>query len=185
MGVKEQILSEAEKLFIRFGFKKTTVAEIAQAAGIAKGSIYLHFKSKDDILIELISRRRDELLNDLEATVAKPGRPAARLTEGMLWFLQTVIDARREMKHGSFALDLDLIKRIVSVHREAQPRLRKIIERPLKFRRPRHAGALGVDEAAWLLAETEIGLLIHTAVDPDFDWRRYLTTLINSLISGD
>ncbi|GAB1419936.1 hypothetical protein MASR2M15_00060 [Anaerolineales bacterium] len=54
------ILSAAESLIIRFGYDKTTVQEIAQAAGISKGAIYLHFHSKEALFIQLlISRIQD------------------------------------------------------------------------------------------------------------------------------
>lgn len=48
------ILDVALKRFNRFGFKKTTIEEIAQDAHVAKGTIYLYFDNKRDIYIRLI-----------------------------------------------------------------------------------------------------------------------------------
>lgn len=49
-----RVLSAAKKLFGRFGFKKTTVDEIAERAGISKRTLYEVFKSKEKILAELL-----------------------------------------------------------------------------------------------------------------------------------
>ncbi|MDH5682762.1 MAG: TetR/AcrR family transcriptional regulator [Spirochaetota bacterium] len=51
--VKTRILDSAKKRFEHYGYHKTTVEEIADDAGIGKGTVYLHFRSKQDIFIEL------------------------------------------------------------------------------------------------------------------------------------
>lgn len=50
----DNILNSAKKLFLRFGYDKTSVADIANEAGVSKGGIYLYFKSKDDIMEKLM-----------------------------------------------------------------------------------------------------------------------------------
>jgi len=51
---EQRILASASKLFVHFGFDKTTVSDIARDAGVSKGAIYLHFKSKEILLEALI-----------------------------------------------------------------------------------------------------------------------------------
>ncbi|ADH59904.1 transcriptional regulator, TetR family [Thermoanaerobacter mathranii subsp. mathranii str. A3] len=51
---KEKIFKAAIKTFSKSGFYKSTMEEIAENAGVAKGTLYYHFKSKDDILEFLI-----------------------------------------------------------------------------------------------------------------------------------
>jgi len=46
---KETIVSVANRLFSRFGFHKTSMDEIAKVARKAKGSLYYHFASKEDL----------------------------------------------------------------------------------------------------------------------------------------
>lgn len=53
---ENRILDASMELFIQYGFDKTTVAEVAKNAGISKGAIYLHFKSKDDLFESLLFR---------------------------------------------------------------------------------------------------------------------------------
>ena len=51
---KEAVKKAALELFRRYSYVKTTVADIAAATGIGKGSVYLAFKSKDEILFSII-----------------------------------------------------------------------------------------------------------------------------------
>lgn len=51
-----EILDAARKVFARKGFNNATVDEIAEAAGLAKGTVYLYFGSKRDIYLEALRR---------------------------------------------------------------------------------------------------------------------------------
>ncbi len=62
---RERILDAAERVFAEHGFYNARVAEIARAAGVADGTIYLYFKSKDDLLISLFESRMERLNNQL------------------------------------------------------------------------------------------------------------------------
>lgn len=64
---KELILSAAKNLFSRFGLEKTTMEEIAKAAGKGKSSLYYYFKSKEEVYAEVI---RKEILG-LKTTIRK------------------------------------------------------------------------------------------------------------------
>ncbi|MDD3281132.1 MAG: TetR/AcrR family transcriptional regulator [Bacteroidales bacterium] len=66
---KESILSVADKLFSRFGFHKTSMDEIAKIARKAKGSLYYHFASKEDLFREVIAREMNNLKNQLAVIV--------------------------------------------------------------------------------------------------------------------
>jgi TetR/AcrR family fatty acid metabolism transcriptional regulator len=54
---RDRILDAAERIFARHGFFAARVSEIAREAGVADGTIYLYFKSKDDLLISLFEDR--------------------------------------------------------------------------------------------------------------------------------
>lgn len=53
---EQRILDVAADLFIHYSYDKTTVDDIAREAGISKGTIYLHFQSKDDLFESLLIR---------------------------------------------------------------------------------------------------------------------------------
>ena len=62
-AMREKILNTATQLFIQKGSEKTSMQDIAQTAGISKGAIYHHFKSKDEIVLAVI-RSRQEMMEE-------------------------------------------------------------------------------------------------------------------------
>lgn len=55
------IVAAAEELFGRYGYERTSIDDIARHLGIGKGSIYLDFRTKDDILLAILSNHVDLL----------------------------------------------------------------------------------------------------------------------------
>ena len=83
MGVsrREQILEAALRLFRRYGFRKTTVDEIASEAGIGKGSVYLEFPSKEDVFFALLEEHEKGILAEVQRIAAADGDVCQRLTD--------------------------------------------------------------------------------------------------------
>src|SRR5881275_860069 len=75
---RSRILDAAVRVFAERGFFGATVAEIARAAGVADGTIYLYFKSKDDVLLRLFDEKMTELLAEAKAAASQDGSAAAR-----------------------------------------------------------------------------------------------------------
>ncbi|HWN67507.1 MAG TPA: helix-turn-helix domain-containing protein, partial [Haliangium sp.] len=67
---RERILDAAERVFARQGFYQSRVSEIARDAGVADGTIYLYFKSKDDLLISLFESRMERVNQRLALALA-------------------------------------------------------------------------------------------------------------------
>jgi TetR/AcrR family transcriptional regulator, fatty acid metabolism regulator protein len=74
---RERILGAAERVFAQRGFFHARVSEIAREAGVADGTIYLYFKSKDELLISLFESRMERVVRALSAAVDRAG-PRAR-----------------------------------------------------------------------------------------------------------
>jgi AcrR family transcriptional regulator len=74
-----EILAAARKLLEQRGPEAMTMEEIAAAAGVAKGTVYLYFQSKDDLIQALIARVGENILRDLEASLVAPGTPPEKL----------------------------------------------------------------------------------------------------------
>jgi len=67
-AVRDSILDATDRLLARFGYRKMTVEDIAGEAGIGKGTIYLHFSSKEEVVLSHIDRiveRLKERLNEI------------------------------------------------------------------------------------------------------------------------
>src|SRR5687768_16551067 len=76
---RERILDAAERVFAEHGFFAARVSEIAKEAGVADGTIYLYFKSKDELLISLFESRMDRFNARLAAAIPQDGRPTEKL----------------------------------------------------------------------------------------------------------
>lgn len=82
---KNEILDVAERLFGTKGFDSTSTSDILNEIGIARGTLYYHFKSKEEILDAMISRMMTRMLEKAKAIVAQKNIPVLqRLTMMML-----------------------------------------------------------------------------------------------------
>jgi TetR/AcrR family transcriptional regulator, transcriptional repressor for nem operon len=71
---REQILDAAAAVFVSRGLDDATMAEVAQAAGVAKGTVYLYFDSKSELLTALRSRYTKQWLEQTKRLDSLPGR---------------------------------------------------------------------------------------------------------------
>jgi TetR/AcrR family transcriptional regulator, fatty acid metabolism regulator protein len=86
---RERILDAAEIIFAAHGFFAARVSQIADQAGVADGTIYLYFKSKDDILISWFESRMDRLISALNVEIAGLS-PRAQLHAFVTCYLTSV-----------------------------------------------------------------------------------------------
>lgn len=79
--VREAILDATERLIARFGYRKMTIDDLAQEVGIGKGSIYLHFASKEEIALSHIDRIIERLKRRLQQIASQDIRSEAKIRE--------------------------------------------------------------------------------------------------------
>jgi AcrR family transcriptional regulator len=82
--IRDAILDAAERLLAQLGFKKTTMDDLAREAGIGKGTVYLHFPSKEEVALCTIDRIVDRLLHRLRALAHSDESVVERLREMLL-----------------------------------------------------------------------------------------------------
>ncbi|GFD90673.1 TetR/AcrR family transcriptional regulator [Alteromonas sp. McT4-15] len=68
---KAHLVETAQKLFYRQGIKGTGIDAVLAESGVAKRTLYNHFKSKDELIIATLKRRDDEFMSMLKRLVAK------------------------------------------------------------------------------------------------------------------
>ena len=78
---RDRILRAAIRVFAQNGFYATRVSEIAKAAGVADGTIYLYFKNKDDVLISIFEEGIQRLLAILRDVAASDAPAEARIAK--------------------------------------------------------------------------------------------------------
>ncbi|HYX49347.1 MAG TPA: helix-turn-helix domain-containing protein, partial [Ktedonobacteraceae bacterium] len=66
----DRILDAAAELILRWGYKKTTIDDIAKQARVAKGTIYLHWKTREDLFLALLIREDFKYAEDLKQRIA-------------------------------------------------------------------------------------------------------------------
>lgn len=82
---RSEILDAAERLFVAKGFDGTSTNDILAEVGIARGTLYYHFKSKEDILNAMIERITEGLMEKATEIVGRKDIPVLqRMTEMML-----------------------------------------------------------------------------------------------------
>jgi AcrR family transcriptional regulator len=117
-AVKDAILDATDRLLARFGYRKMTVEDIAAEAGIGKGSIYLHFSSKEEVVLSHIDRIVDRLRERLKEIAHSDATAAERLR---LMLLTRVLFRFDSIQHYTQSLnDLLSVLRSSLLARRAQ-----------------------------------------------------------------
>ena len=80
-NIRDEILDATDRLLTRYGYKKMTIDDLAREVGIGKGSVYLHFSSKEEIALSHIDRIIERLKANLRMIAAKRSGADKRLRE--------------------------------------------------------------------------------------------------------
>jgi AcrR family transcriptional regulator len=78
---REQILDSAARVLVAKGLAAMTVADVVAGAGVAKGTFYLYFSSKEGLVAALQARYTESLVTRAEAVLTGPGSHTERLDE--------------------------------------------------------------------------------------------------------
>jgi AcrR family transcriptional regulator len=76
---RSRILDAAQSLFLRYGVKRTALDDVVREAGIAKGTLYLYFDSKDALFAAIAARLCAETLRNAEASIASSSSLTPRI----------------------------------------------------------------------------------------------------------
>jgi AcrR family transcriptional regulator len=112
------ILDAAFDLFLRHGYDGTSMAAVAQAAGVTKPVVYDSFAGKEELFKALVQREEARVLGEIQAAlpqVADPDDPEATLVEGFTAFLRAVAaspQAYRVIFRGEGGANAALTRRI-------------------------------------------------------------------------
>lgn len=182
--IRDTILEAAYRRFIHYGYNKTTVEEIARDADIGKGSIYLHFKSKEEILLDLVRLSQTELIDkwiDIQKSRQTPKRKLYDLLKNRLNY---VMDRRASI--FSFSVKPErLLHKIVGVAEEFKPQYLAVLESVLS--EGEHKGIFHMEdrsEVATSLYEMISNILFRTNFNQNFPYESYFENTFNLMVQG-
>jgi AcrR family transcriptional regulator len=101
---RETILKIAQDIFSKYGYKKTTLDDIANAVRKGKSSLYYYFKSKEDLFQAVIMKEVEVLAKELDKVVNRNTDPIDKLRDYML----TKINTFRNLANFYNALENDV-----------------------------------------------------------------------------
>ena len=82
----QRLLKAAMKLFVKKGYKGSSVAEITKEAGLTRGALYCHFETKEHLAREIIKLFEEEYLNMMIDYVGRGGGRASEKLQKMMRF---------------------------------------------------------------------------------------------------
>jgi len=97
-SVKASILEASRSLFARYGYKKTTMEDIALELHKGKSSLYYYYKNKEDIFQAVIDWEQGVLLKKLHEVVVSDKEPKAKLNDYVLIRMKTISELENYFK---------------------------------------------------------------------------------------
>jgi TetR/AcrR family fatty acid metabolism transcriptional regulator len=169
---RERILRAAVDVFARNGYFNAKVSEIAKAAGVADGTIYLYFEGKEDLLVTIFREHTRNYLVSLEQQLKDISRPEERIRVAIRHHLETLgrdrslaVVSQVELRHSLKFMNLfsqmevadylGMIKKIVE-HGQAEGVFRRNLHPTLVAKSV--FGILDEMVTSWILSEKEHAL---------------------------
>ncbi|MGQ9897605.1 MAG: TetR/AcrR family transcriptional regulator [Acidobacteriota bacterium] len=177
----DTILRAAITVFARNGYFNSKVSDVAREAGVADGTVYLYFKSKDDLLFSIITEMLDSFIGQVRMAIAPLSSPLAQLREIARLHLEMLGRDRDlavvfevEIRHSTKFMEefstkklseyLDLIQQVIEAGQQAgdfRPNINPRIATKVFF------GALDEMVTNWIISRR--GKPLAAAVEPVLD----------------
>jgi len=120
---REAIYEAAATVFAQYGFRRTTMNDIAQAAGISRPALYLMFANKENLFQGLAAFRLDQAIEQALGVLAGGGDTNERIIAALLVFERIFYEPIADSPHGAELMDISqslaselMMKDIVRLH---------------------------------------------------------------------
>lgn len=158
----DRILDAAGELLLRLGYRKVTIEDVARQAHIGKGTVYLHWRTKDLLFEALLLRESIDLIEELLSTLRQdPGEARPHR------FVRTLLLAttRRPLVMALFTRDIELLGKLASGAMRNQKLLatEQFFELMIRHRLLRD----DIPNLRYTLQASTLGFYLLDGVDPD------------------
>ena len=185
---QSRILDAAERCFVRSGFHRTTMQDVAAEAGMSPGNLYRYFPSKDAIVAGLTERDRSQMAQDFAAFENGADFMATFMALGRKHFeeeprerailcLEIWAESARNPAFAAMCAEFE---------QDVIRRLRDVLQQALD--RGEIAPSVDPHAAATAIMTLGNGLFVRRAIAPDFDAGREVPVvlgLIGDMLKGD
>ncbi len=187
---RQRILEAATHLFVRSGYRKTSIDEIAQRAAVAKGTVYLYYRNKAELVYHALALEERKYLERLIPTAEHELDPSDRLRE----IIRLIIVISHEMPLYTSLVTGD--HEIEVALRELQETDRSVFAEIIKVQRDfiiqvldlATGGKLSSDELqkrGQILVDLLYGVITFSHTNQnDLPWEEYASAMADILIDG-
>lgn len=154
-NVKELIINATETLLVTQKLSEISLAQIASCAGISKGTLYYHYKNKNDILFDLTDKYLEQQWNDLIAWTENPQKDTSlhRLVQYVLERDVANVGMRLHFFYDAMLGNEAIREKLMNRYSE----FAKLISTKIKERNDK----IPAEYITWLILLASDGLFIH------------------------
>ncbi len=105
---KETVFAAAYDVFSTYGYRRTSMNDIAQAAGMSRPALYLLFDNKESLFRELAADLQTQAIDDATAELSGDGAFNARFTAAILAYERVYYEPISQSPHGAELIDVNL-----------------------------------------------------------------------------
>jgi len=183
----EGIVDQAGKAFARFGFRKTSIEDVARAAGVAKGTVYLGCQSKRDLFYQAILRDLQQWKAELSERI-DPRKPADETLVEIVTGAFEIMDQHplaRDLIKGDLYVDLpDWTEHLDELRTHGVGIIVEILR--IGVRQGRFRESLDIEEVAGIFLDLVTTTILYLTRDPAGEERipRRLQAAFDVLLNG-
>lgn len=102
---KDAVFEAAAEVFAQYGYRRTTMNDIAQAASISRPALYLVFENKENLFCELVDYRLNQAIDAAIVVLEKSGELNTRFIDALLVFEKVYYEPVSNSPHGEELMD--------------------------------------------------------------------------------
>lgn len=99
--MKQKIIDTAKEVFMRFGFRKTSVEMISKKLGITKSSLYYYFRNKEEIFKEIIEQEARKMIDKIDKALEGIEDPVLKMKKYFLIRMELFLDIAKKFRSFS------------------------------------------------------------------------------------